>query len=1392
MASKAIYSEIVELVLNIDKYQTGIDDAAKTLSTLKAKIEESKNWQITLATGSYTKSIDDAIRLEQRLASEIQRSNQLYRERVSIANARDNAARIELYRGRSDVGNFLGNQSRARDSMSGRDVIGRDNAANAAQLSMVRTDNERREATELDAIRDKAYADLKEDLTRQEKISNINVANERELGLRRELLAKATEAELNAIRDKAYADLKNDLQRRSNMAASTALNKEQNDAALAGALRERRRLGEQAADAEARHQRKTMDSEATRRKDTDNFFNKQAQSLSYLANFEKSEALNRRIEYQQMLALDNQRLQLAKARVAAETKAVQGTMGYKVGSIASGARVGAGLDIAAGAAFGLGATNLGGMIYMMERFSYASGIGQKNLGELLQKLGLVKLTGEGAAASMQLLGNNIMKLGGAVAALAAPIGAMFAGNKLDNAIAKMSTLLADTTVKGEAFNKMMNSAAASAARVSESFGIDIVEVVNGFKDALSTGIEAADLEKFSTSAATVAKGLGTSFGDSVSILTTLKDAYKGTVGDMTTYSDALFNAINVGKFQVDDLRANLGRVAVTAGEAGVSLNDTLTYLSLFTRAGLSTSQSITSLNRMIVDIVNPTDKAKKQYEALGIQFGAAAFKGRTLIQVMDDIKARTGGNIELIGELFPQEQGRRGAAISTSLSGLAKELAPEVAKTGTAIEAANRAMDTFSQNFGKIGSAIWNVVELIGRDLLQVANDVFFPGGAMGADTLTNLKNILEVIGIVVKEVGIILITAFGTAYHVIKAIGMTITGITNMLTGEFRKGLLEIKDGLINGAVGVASGITAMVTTVGDSAKRMLSNVTGVVGDTAKKVDEAVDDTAAKVKGVYGEDAVTQMEQFGNKTVSMWDKIIAQIEKARFESTKLAWEQANPIKPVTPVYNKPISETEQAFLNKVGIGSGIRTAAANESQATRLWKYGPVMQEKRMNESVIARIKAAGGLDPEDPDVKAQLEAWQKGWTSAAIQAAEKLGEEEAKARIESYRKAMIAAGFGHLLPAETTGTKAAPKSLLDGMDILMKGLRSITEGKSAFGSTSTTTRSGYIFNRGSSTVDSAGTGVVAVTSTSAVDMSPEEQLRQARNALAMMKAYYQWNKIGMIASDRKAHEEQLKIAEAEIEKLTKKQAKATAEKYKDEYENAKKLYDIKMSYFDKEGKRIDALLEKYSDFFKTLDQRRVDREFSRMDPMRAYRQQREGIETGIENLRNVKDPADALKASEALLKRIDAFMSQGEKVGEGRRSSMFADEFEAKIAEIMKGREGGLKQEKVSNENNIDNAVAKFKSDMASNPVAQAALAQAMVVVKEAVGKAAENGIGVSGDLVQSINISDIDVNIPVDKFKTMVRDLARTVFADMYRDAGSGNRSKGIDNIEPVGAP
>ena len=1199
MASKAIYSEIVELVLSVDKYEAKIKESVDSLKLIQATAATTAA-TIGKIDAAMISGIDAAIIRTRQQAIALSSVNQLIKERNSLLNTRDNAARIDLYGGKRDLGNFLGSQATARADMTAKAIV-----------------------------------------------------------------------------------------------------------------------------------------------------------------IERAASIEERIARHAILADENARVAAVQRRAMVEEAATKRSMGYRVGSGIANTRASDSIGMAAGGAFLMGNTNVGGALYMIERLARHTELGKKALGELTQSFFGVT-TGAGASATaIAAFGSAAVIAGGIAVAIAVPIAAMFAGNKLDNAIANMSTLLADATIKGDDFARMMNSAAGAAARLGEGFGIGLVETVAGFKTALSTGIDASQLEEFGVIAATVTKGLGTTFEDATGILTTFRDSYQLSMSGLQESSDVLFNAINVGKFQVDDLKNNIGRVVTASAEAGVSLKDMSAGLATLTRVGLSTSQSITSLNRFIQNIVSPTDKAKAAFDRLGLSTGHAAFKTQSLMQYLTQLKGAVGGNADLMGELFSTEQGRRGAIGLTTNLALTGELRTAMDEVGTATIAANRAMDTFSQNFGKLFQTVWDTIQLVGRDLLQAANSVFFPGGPLGADNLVQLKTILEGVGLMVKEIGNALILVFSASVAPIRVLYSALEMLSNFAHGDFAKGFRDFGTSITNIFTGLYNGVTNFFSAIGISADRVGENIAGVgksVDKTVKKMDEG----KKAIESIFGDDAIKAITTYGEKSSSVYDKMLQDIRKVRFEAAKLQWEQANPSKPTALADRVESYEVSPALTN-----------------AMKRLKLGRELVDLDRDFSA-DQIDARGGLDPRSDEGK----KLQKIWEDAQARKHAEAGTRAGKAYAESRRKAMEGSltdqGYGDLLPRTDGGMRTADDQL-DRYEAIL-GLLDAIEKK--YKITSTVVSRGFVFG-GSTTGSSNGTA----TDTTTRVLSEQELLDKAKDIYAKLRANYELHKTKLLENDRKFQESQLQALEAGIKKQQDTVDKEKLNGYKKEYDYQLKIYNLKMQHIENERKKLEELR---GDVVKAREGNRDTRErdAAERNPGKARRDYKEAAETDIRRASQMSDP-DAIHAIlERAAKTLDKMVDTGDASGRAKRdrSDMLKqiEDLQEKLINRINDKESKL-VDKAKDAERTKNAA------IADNPVAQAAIGEARKILQAMATEAVKHGITMSGDLNSAVEVN-IEANLPIGDIKdaivaTVKAELARKVKEEINGanpgvDSGSNVTPKGTD--------
>ena len=355
-----------------------------------------------------------------------------------------------------------------------------------------------------------------------------------------------------------------------------------------------------------------------------------------------------------------------------------------------------------------------------------------------------------AANALQMIGLSSVSAAAGLSAVAVAlpvavgVGLLLFGKEFNIELARMSTLLASATTSTSDFKSMLNQAATSAVKLSSEFNIGLVDVVKAFKDALSAGIDASDLERFTRGAAELSTSLGVGLSEATNILTSFKDSYHLTITELAKVNDILFNTVDEGKVNVNDLVNNFGRLLPIGKAAGIAIEDLAAGVAVMTRRGLTASQSITSMTQLINGIISPSDKAKRAFDAMGIATGDAAFMGRSFLEVLTEISVKTGGSGELIGKLFPEERGKRGAAILSDALDLLGKTRDSIDELGTAAVASDRAMDTLWANLGQSIKSVTGPLRQVGSDFADTINDIIYGSDALQKTLKESAKSVSE------------------------------------------------------------------------------------------------------------------------------------------------------------------------------------------------------------------------------------------------------------------------------------------------------------------------------------------------------------------------------------------------------------------------------------------------------------------------------------------------------------------------------------------------------------------------------------------------------------------------------------------------------------------------
>lgn len=187
------------------------------------------------------------------------------------------------------------------------------------------------------------------------------------------------------------------------------------------------------------------------------------------------------------------------------------------------------------------------------------------------------------------------------------------------------------------------------------------ELASGLYDISSSGFQGAQsLSILKVSATAASAGLSTTANAAKAITATL-NAYGLKATDAKRVSDALFQTVNFGVVDFDQLTAVIGDTVGTAAAAGINIEQLGAAIATLTLSGLSASEAGTSLNRVLTSLIKPNTALLEAQKHLGVSFTqelrdpAIGLKG-----VLDQLLKSVGGNRTAFSNLFTDIRASRG------------------------------------------------------------------------------------------------------------------------------------------------------------------------------------------------------------------------------------------------------------------------------------------------------------------------------------------------------------------------------------------------------------------------------------------------------------------------------------------------------------------------------------------------------------------------------------------------------------------------------------------------------------------------------------------------------------------------------------------------------------
>lgn len=457
---------------------------------------------------------------------------------------------------------------------------------------------------------------------------------------------------------------------------------------------------------------------------------------------------------------------------------------------------------------------------------------------------------------------------------------------------------------------------------------DAGEVSDAVYNALSAGVETADVLDFTAQSAQLAKAGFTDMGTSVDVLTTVLNAYKLESDQTEKVASTLVKTQDLGKITVDELGKVMGRVIPSAAAYNVNLDNIAAAYANMTAAGINAENTTTYLSTMMDELADGGSAvAGILQEQTGQSFAELMAGGKSLGDVLEILGASVEYDNTAFSNLWSSSTAAKGAIslFDGSAAAFNKTLKEMETSSGTVAKNYEKMTDVSEYSSERFAVAASNLQIVVGDQLNPVLDELREAGAGaleMATDFISENPAVVSAITGVVTAVGLL---SAGLA-------GMTVLQtITPMLTA-FNAALAANPAAIV--AIGVAGVVAALGTWIAQ------------LETTEEKVDE-----------------LTVASQTLSKTVSSGN--------ANYEDTVASTQAA--------------SDTVSRYIDRLEEleAQGLKTDAQQQEYSMVLEKINSVMPG--INAELDAQTDMVkGGTEA----LRDQAEAWQKAAMAEAAYA--------------------------------------------------------------------------------------------------------------------------------------------------------------------------------------------------------------------------------------------------------------------------------------------------------------------------------------------------------------------------------------------------------------------
>lgn len=434
--------------------------------------------------------------------------------------------------------------------------------------------------------------------------------------------------------------------------------------------------------------------------------------------------------------------------------------------------------------------------------------------------------------------------------------------EFESGLANVSTL-----IQGDATNAIQGYRKEISKLIRE-IPKDANDLGSGLYQVLSAGItDAADATKVLEESAKAAVAGVSDTNSSVDAVTTVLNAYKLSAEQAQKVTDSFFVTIREGKITFPELAQNIGKVAATAALGNVSIEEIGASVATLTKNGINAEKAFVALNRLLLQIVNPSAELADKARQVGLEFSASALQAKGFSKFLAELTSLSEENQNALFELGFDVQSFRAAAILAGTG--AQEFSKQLKNQASAAGAAQEAFDKQARSEKNLRQIQRQRTEELKRSIGALLNSIILPITEAFLDFAENVRDAIGlfsefkpvVIALKIALAG--LISVVSTLAIVFAPIPALIIGATAVVTKFLKNFVVETEE------------MKRSIETVSESLARLNQNT--VIAEAsfkklaiANRENERTFGDSKIATDAYNEaleELIKQQERIGNKS---------------------------------------------------------------------------------------------------------------------------------------------------------------------------------------------------------------------------------------------------------------------------------------------------------------------------------------------------------------------------------------------------------------------------------------------------------------------------------------------------------------------------------------------